>query len=160
MWHLSISDISQLLVTLFEPDFKIRFLGPSLTDASCHGEICPGNICPDDICPFLISQMLKIKLTWFWRNFKRRFLWLSLIDFNCRTNICPGNICPDDICPHQECLSCYWHKFDQTLKVGSWDPFEHIPTVIMTFFQATFVLTTFVHNRNISVVYDLILTKL
>ena len=25
-------------------------LGPSLTDADCHGDICPGNICPYNIC--------------------------------------------------------------------------------------------------------------
>ena len=44
--------------------------------------------------------------------------------------------------------------FDQTLKVGSWDHFEQIPTVTVTFVQATFVLATFVHLRNISAVTD------
>ena len=50
--HLSISGISQLLLTQFLPNFKGRLLGPFLTDANCHGDICPGNICPGDICPY------------------------------------------------------------------------------------------------------------
>ena len=57
-------------------------------------------------------------------------------------------------------LSCYWSDFDETLKVGSWEHLEHIPTVTMTFVQATFVLATFVNIRNISTVADMILTKL
>ena len=36
--------------------------------------------------------------------------------------------------------------FEQT---GSWEHLEHIPTVTVTFVQATFVLVTFVHIRNI-----------
>ena len=52
-------------------------------------------------------------------------------------------------------LSCFWPDFDQTLKVGSWDPFEQFPTVTLTFVKATFV-----HIRNISAVTDRIMTKL
>ena len=37
---------------------------------------------------------------------------------------------------------------------------EQIQTETVTFVQATFVLATFVHNRNVSAVTDLILTKL
>ena len=74
--------------------------------------------------------------------------------------IYPCNICPGDICPYQQYLSCYWPDFDQILKVGSWDLYEHIPTVTMRFVQATLVLATFVHIRNISAVTDPILTKL
>ena len=48
--HLSISRISQQLLTRFWPNFKGRFLGPSLTNANCWSDICPGNICPCDIC--------------------------------------------------------------------------------------------------------------
>ena len=46
--HLSISAISQHqnLLIWFRTDFKSRFLGPFLTDVSCHGGICPGNIWP------------------------------------------------------------------------------------------------------------------
>ena len=51
-WHLYISGISQLLLTLFWPNFKAMFLGSSLKDANCHGDICPGNICPRNICPY------------------------------------------------------------------------------------------------------------
>ena len=61
---------------------------------------------------------------------------------------------------YQQYLSCYWPDFDQILNVGSWDLFEHIPTFKMTFVQATFVLATFVHIRNISAFTDLIVTKL
>ena len=52
-------------------------------------------------------------------------------------------------------LSCYLPDFDQTLKVYSWDLIEQIPTAMMTFVQATFVLATFVHIKNISAVTDL-----
>ena len=54
----------------------------------------------------------------------------------------------------------YWSDFDETLKVGSWEHLEQIPTVTVTFVQATFVLGTFVHIRNISAVTDTIWTKL
>ena len=42
--HMSISAISQ-----FWPNFEGRFLGPSLPDAICQGNIFPDNICPGDI---------------------------------------------------------------------------------------------------------------
>ena len=38
--------------------------------------------------------------------------------------------------------------------VGSWDPLEQIPTVTMAFVKATFVLTEFVHIRNVSALTD------
>ena len=44
--------ISQLLLTRFLPNFKLRFLGTSRTDSNCHRDICPGNICPGDICTY------------------------------------------------------------------------------------------------------------
>ena len=50
--HLSISGIPQLLLTGSLRNIKGKFLGPSLTDANCHGDICPGNICPGNICPY------------------------------------------------------------------------------------------------------------
>ena len=50
--------------------------------------------------------------------------------------------------------------FDETLKIGSWQHLEQIPTVTVTFVQETFVLVTFVHIRNISAVTDTIWTKL
>ena len=66
---------------------------------------------------------------------------------------------------YHQYLSCYWFDFDQILNVGSWDLYEHIPTVTMTsvqaiFVLATFVLATFVHIMNNSAVTDPILTKL
>ena len=65
----------------------------------------------------------------------------------------------------QQYLSCYWPDFDETLKVGSCEHLEQIPTDTVTFVhaifvQATFVLVTFVHIRNISAVTDTIWTKL
>ena len=60
----------------------------------------------------------------------------------------------------QEYLSYYKSNFDETLKVGSWDHLENIPTVTVTFGQATFVLATFVHISNISAITDSILTKI
>ena len=59
----------------------------------------------------------------------------------------------------QQYLSCYWPDFAETLKVGSCEHLEQIPTVRVTFVHATFVLATFVHIRNISAVTDLILMK-
>ena len=50
-------------------------------------------------------------------------------------------------------------RFDQTLKIGSLDHLEQIPSVIVTFVHATFVHVTFVHIRNISAVTALILTR-
>ena len=47
-----------------------------------------------------------------------------------------------------------------TLKVGSCEHLEQIPTVRVAFVHATFVLATFVHIRNISAVTDPILMKL
>ena len=29
-------------------------------------------------------------------------------------------------------LSCYWPDFDETLKVGSWEHLEQIPTLMVT----------------------------
>ena len=53
----------QLLLTWFWPNLKGRFLGPSLTNANCHGDICLGNICPGDIIPY--QQYLSC----YWPNF-------------------------------------------------------------------------------------------
>ena len=96
--------------------------------------------------PRQISQQL---LTLFWPNFKNRFLGTSRTDSNshsviCPCNICPCNICPCNICPcniypYQEYLSYYWLNFDQTLKVGSWEHPETVPTVMVTFVQATYM---------------------
>ena len=60
----------------------------------------------------------------------------------------------------QQYLSCYLTDFDQTLKEGYWDTLEQTPTAIMIFVQATFVLTIFVHIKNISAVTDPIFIKL
>ena len=60
----------------------------------------------------------------------------------------------------QQYLSCYWPNFDETLKVGSCEHLEHMPTVRVTFVHVRFVLATFVHIRNISTVTDPILMKL
>ena len=86
-----------------------------------------------------ISQLL---LTRFWWNFKGRFLWTLRTDSNCQCHISPRNICPHDICPYQEYLSFYWPDFDETLQVGSSKHPEQIPTVTVTFVQATCVLVT------------------
>ena len=60
----------------------------------------------------------------------------------------------------QQYFSCYLPDFDETLKVGSCEHLEQIPTVRVTFVHATFVLVTYVHIRNISAVTDPILMKL
>ena len=60
----------------------------------------------------------------------------------------------------QEYLSCHWPNFDETLSVGSWEHLEPIPTVTVTFVQATFVLAIFVHISNISAVTGPIWIKL
>ena len=47
----SMSAISQLLLTRFCSNFKVRFLGTSRTNSNCYGAICPDNICLGHICP-------------------------------------------------------------------------------------------------------------
>ena len=49
----------------------------------------------------------------------------------------------------QQYLSCYWPDFDETLKVGFWEHLGQIPTVLVSFVQATFVLATFATIKNI-----------
>ena len=84
------------------------------------------------------------------------------MDFNyqVQVNICQDNICPGDICSDQEYLSCYCTDFDETVQVASWEHLEQIPTIKLTFVQATFVLVTFVHISNFSAGTDPILMKL
>ena len=65
----------------------------------------------------------------------------------------PGTQC-------QQYLSCYWPDFDETLKEASWNHLKQILAIKLTFVQATFVLVTFVHIRNISTVADPILMKI
>ena len=50
---------------------------------------------------------------------------------------------------HQQYLSWYWPDFDETLKVGSCEHLEQIPTVMGIFVQVTFVQAKSVHIRNI-----------
>ena len=99
-----------------------------------------------------ISQLL---LYWFWWNFKGKCLGISGTDHNCPGDNCPGNISPGYICQYQEHHNCYGHDFDQTLKVGSWEHLEPIPTVTWTFVQATFVL----QNLSISGISQLLVTR-
>ena len=96
-----------------------------------------------------ISAIFQLLMTRFWWNYKDRLPGTSRTDSNCHSDICTGKICPGDICPYKEYLSCYWPHFDQTLKVGSLEFVEQIPTVTVTFF----------HIRNISAVNNQILMK-
>ena len=77
----SMSAISQLLLTLFWPNFKVRSLGPSLTDSNYHGDICPGNICHGDISPYMrnISAITYPILT---KLFEHDFAGLIFMDQN------------------------------------------------------------------------------
>ena len=63
-----------------------------------------------------ISQLLLVR---FWPNFKGRFLGPIWTFSSFQNDICSGNICP----------CCHKPNFGKTLKVGSWDHLEHIPTV-------------------------------
>ena len=45
----NISAVTDPILTKLQKD---RFLGPSLTDANCHGDICQTNICLGHICPY------------------------------------------------------------------------------------------------------------
>ena len=73
--HLSMSGISQLLLTRFQPNFKCRFFGPSVT-----GDICPGNICPGDISTY------KQYLSYYWSNFDQHFVDPNSWGTFCRTH--------------------------------------------------------------------------
>ena len=70
--HLSISGISQLLLTRFWPNFKGRFLGLFWTDFNYCSNIFPGNICPVNICPY------QENLSCHWLNFDQT-LWTKIL---------------------------------------------------------------------------------
>ena len=74
----SMSAISQLLLTRFWPNFKLRFLGTTRTDFNCHIDICPCNICPGNICPY------QEYLGCYWLNFDQTLKVYSKknVDFN------------------------------------------------------------------------------
>ena len=59
------------LLAQFWPNFKGRFLGPSLVNSNCHGDICPGNICRQNICPY--QQYLSCYCTDFDQTSKQAF---------------------------------------------------------------------------------------
>ena len=65
--HLSISGISQLLLTRFWWNFTGRFLGTSRKASNCHGDICPGNTCPGNICSGDICTYQEY-LSCYWHN--------------------------------------------------------------------------------------------
>ena len=116
--HLSISGIYQLLLTRFWPNFKGRFLGQSITDAKCHGDIFPGNIFPGIICPF------PEYLSCCWPNNEQTF-WTQLWGLN------------DNIF----CSKFFWHNFFWPQNV-----FEQKNTLNPNFFEPhifdwTFFLT-------------------
>ena len=86
--HLSISAISKLLLTRFWPNFKVSFLGPSLADVKCHGEICSGIIWLGNICPY--QQNLRC----YWTNFDQtfpaqKFFWTQFF-FRPKINLDPN----------------------------------------------------------------------
>ena len=62
---MSISGISQLLLTWFWWNFTGRFLGTSRADSNCHSDICTGNICP----PLEICRCSLYSLSWFLKRF-------------------------------------------------------------------------------------------
>ena len=76
--------------------------------------------------------------------------WINILA-NRRTTIHPQ---PTTQTQCQQYLSCYGLDFDETLKIGSWEHLEQLPSVMVTFVQATFFLATFVQIRNISAVTD------
>ena len=88
--YISISGISQMLLARFWPNFKGRFLGRSLTDANCYGDIWQGNICPGNICPY--QQYLNC----YWSDFDQIF-WHNFGGLNfCR--------------PHSFWTKLFWTK--------------------------------------------------
>ena len=153
-------DSSFLKFSLFAPIFSYFCQNPNLTSTQRLGFTWKWlyNHHPPThtISMSGISQLL---LTWFWQNLNGTLLGTSRTHSKYHCDICLGIICPGDICPYQENLGCYWLDFEETLKVGSWEYLEQIPTVTVTFIQATFILVTFVHIRNILAVTDPILAK-
>ena len=144
-------------IVFCEPEWRI--LLPSSTSTQLNStqfksievEIALIPISPATHPKKYISQLLVAQ---FGPNFKERFLGPFLTDANRHTDIYPSNICPRNICPYKEYLSWYWPDFDQTLKEGSWEHLSQIPTFTVTLVQATIVLGTLVHIRNISAVTD------
>ena len=65
---ISISAISQLLLTQFWANFKGRFWSPFLTGCNCNDDICPSNIRPGHICQY------RKYLSCYWSNLDHSFL--------------------------------------------------------------------------------------
>ena len=149
----SMSVISPLILTRFWPNFKGRFLGHSRTDSNCYGGICQGNICPGNICPYQeylscysthLDETLNIGSWDHLDQIPTVLLKLTLFPTGVVVRMGPWSRINLFVC----------------LNVGSWEHLEEIPTVSVTFVQATFVLATFVHIRNILAATSPILTKL
>ena len=58
---LSISAISQLLLTRFGSNLKQRVLGTYTTDYNCHHDICPGNICPHQQHKYFQAEHIRLQ---------------------------------------------------------------------------------------------------
>ena len=140
--HLSISAIPQQLLTRFWSNFKVCFLGTSLTDVitrsvqtiqdNCHTDICPCNICPGDICPY--QQYLRC----YWPDFDQNLKVYSWDLFEHNPTVTMTFVQATLV------LATFVHIVNISdvndpiltklyLKVGSWDNLEHIPTVTVTF---------------------------
>ena len=111
--HLDLT-ICLLFLTRFGLNFKVSFMGPSLTDVNSHRDIC------QKFDPIRTIQLSKLHLptqhlswwylsisakshlllTQFWPNFKVSFLAPTLTDVNCLGDICPSNIWPGNIWGH------------------------------------------------------------
>ena len=121
-WHLSILGISQLLLTRCWPNFKGRFLDPSLTDASRYGDICPVNICPGDICQYqeyLSGYRLNFDHTFKVNLLEPKFIWTpNILDLNFfNLNFLDQNFFGPDFFWHKIVLDptllgmdCFWIK--------------------------------------------------
>ena len=83
-------------------------LGPSSTDANCHGNICPGKICPGDIYPY------QDYLSCYWPNFDQTFwaltFWtpiFSVLNFVWSKKKFDQKV----IWPKKISNQIFWHKF-------------------------------------------------
>ena len=114
-------------------------------------DICPCNICPCDICPY------QEYLSCHWHDFETslaNYCPFTLDNLRQLSNWhFPCNICPGDICPYQQYLSYYRPDFDQTLKEGSWEHLEQIPTDLILLSYVSYVIYTnsfryMIHNTD------------
>ena len=117
--------------------FKARFLGSSITDANCHGDICPGNIFPCQeyftCCWPDFNKTLKKKILPKYRVHGNQDDWLELIVSRQKSILKNMNWVPDI----NQNVPKYRSPYHTCI---FWDVFANISGFNAYFYKPTFAL--------------------